>query len=76
MALRRSPLKVLGYIMRLNSLGQTITVRGICREFGWASPNTAKGHLDRLRSAGLVSWTRGTCGTIRPTCEFRPMEAT
>jgi len=43
------------------------TVREICREFEFASPNAAWTHMNSLRRHGLITWKSGQARTIRPT---------
>ena len=43
------------------------TIREICTEFGFASPNGAACHLHALRKKGYVTWVNNTSRTIRPT---------
>ena len=47
--------------------GYALTVRQICRQFRFASPNAAVSHLKALRRHGLVTWQTGKARTIRPT---------
>jgi len=43
------------------------TIRDICTEFGFASPNGAACHLHALRKKGYITWAEKTSRTIRPT---------
>ena len=43
------------------------TVREICRQFGYGSPNSAWGHMRALRRKGWLTWESGQSRTIRPT---------
>ncbi|NBZ96934.1 MAG: hypothetical protein EBR40_11015 [Proteobacteria bacterium] len=43
------------------------TVREICREFEFASPNAAWTHMNALKRHGLITWQSGQARTIRPT---------
>ena len=47
--------------------GYGLTVREICVNFKWRSPNAAWSHLKALSRAGLVTWTPGVARTIRPS---------
>lgn len=42
------------------------TIRDICTEFGFASPNGAACHLHALRKKGYITWVENTSRTLRP----------
>ena len=61
-------LEVLGFIARFYAdHGYALTVRQICKQFRFASPNAAVAHLKALRRHGLATWQSGQARTIRPT---------
>ena len=68
-----STLKVLLAVISIHRR-RPVTVRSICQELGWSSPNAPYKALRRLKAAGLIDWdcfiphARSLCGTIRPTC--------
>lgn len=45
--------------------GYSASVRDICEEFGWTSPNAAWTHLVRLRDSECLSWVTGKARTFR-----------
>ena len=60
--------EVLGFIARFYAdHGYALTVRAICKQFRFASPNAAVAHLKALRRHDLVTWQSGQARTIRPT---------
>ena len=60
--------EVLGYIARFYAdKGYALTVRQICKNFKFSSPNAAWTHLKTLRRHELVTWQSGQARTIRPT---------
>jgi SOS-response transcriptional repressor LexA len=60
--------EVLGFIARFYAdHGYALTVRQICKQFRFASPNAAVAHLKALRRHGLATWQSGKARTIRPT---------
>ena len=60
--------EVLGFIARFYAdHGYALTVREICKQFRFASPNAAVAHLKALRRHDLVTWQSGQARTIRPT---------
>jgi DNA-binding IclR family transcriptional regulator len=42
------------------------TIRVVAERVGM-NPSTTYGHLQNLRADGLVEWTKGKNGTLRPT---------
>lgn len=46
--------KVLKFMVRGHEAGATPTVRDVCAEMGWSSPNAAHQHIRALASKGLV----------------------
>lgn len=45
---------ILAFITRCNAAGINVTIRAICDEFGFTSPNAATGHLKCLAAKGVV----------------------
>lgn len=64
---------VLMALIRAHADTGRCTLRGLALELD-KSPGTVRTHLNTLRSAGLITWEDGRAGTIRPTCEARPLE--
>jgi hypothetical protein len=46
---------VLTYVLQCWASGFLPTIREICDEFGWSSPNAAVQHLHALRRAGYIA---------------------
>ena len=46
---------------------QRPTIRSVMRAAGLSSSSSAWFHLIDLRAMGLVTWTKGKRGTLRPT---------
>lgn len=65
--------KILGLVLARHAEGRPVTLRWLAREVGQAL-NNVKGHLVRLRRAGLVTWDEGYGGTLRPTCRVLTAE--
>jgi len=60
--------QILGFVARFYAeKGYALTVRQICKQFHFASPNAAVSHLKALRRHDLVTWQSGQARTIRPT---------
>jgi DNA-binding IclR family transcriptional regulator len=57
--------RILGIIMRP---WPRPSIRKICKEVG-LSNNGVYQHVCALEKKGLVTWTRGENGTLRPTCK-------
>lgn len=47
------------------------TFHGLAKLTGTRVNNVHR-HMETLKRAGLVTWTKGMCGTIRPTCRWIP----
>ncbi len=59
-------LRILCFILSEYDRAHLLTVREIGQRFGIRSPNAVKQALDRLRSAGMVTWEDGQPRTLRP----------
>lgn len=46
--------------------GYCTTVRELCDQFGFSSPNAIYTHITRLRELGYVTWEPNTSRTLRP----------
>lgn len=54
--LTKKQLEVLNFINNfILKAGYPPTIREICSEFGFNSPNAAKGHLDKLKTKGFLT---------------------
>lgn len=42
------------------------TIRELCKQFGWASPNSAMNYVKILRNRGWISWNPRQPRTIQP----------
>jgi len=60
--------QILGFVARFYAeKGYALTVRQICKQFHFASPNAAWTHMNALKRHGLITWQSGQARTIRPT---------
>jgi hypothetical protein len=64
--LTESQVKVLKFMVRQYQEGATPSVREICEEMGWSSPNAAHQHIRGIASKGLLE-LQGRGRTIRIT---------
>jgi DNA-binding IclR family transcriptional regulator len=63
-----SLLRTLLAVCVLYGRGRAVTVRGVMRLLGQASPNAVHPCLVELRRRGLVEWRSDRYGTIVPAC--------
>lgn len=69
-----SHLRVLAAIMEGHATGRVLTFRQILSHLGLSpnSVNVVARAINRLATAGLVTWEPGKKRTLRPTCRFEP----
>ena len=59
--------RILEWVRRFrDERGYCCTIRELCREFQFGSPNAGTVHLRALRRKGYVTWEPGFSRTIRP----------
>lgn len=60
--------EILAFVTRFYAdSGYSMTVRDVCKQFGFSSPNGAVCHLKPLKRRGLIEWLPHQARTIRPT---------
>ena len=62
--LNASTLKVLLAVISIHRR-RPVTVRSICQELGWSSPNAAQSHIRYLIQKGLLTRDAGTARGLR-----------
>jgi repressor LexA len=55
---------VLRFMVDQHDRGAAVSIRDICREFGWSSPNAAHNHIRSLTAKGLLE-QRGKGKAVR-----------